>query len=153
MAPNTIELEKERAELQAAIDGLKASLIRKLKKEYKEKRILYNDPYEIDPYKAMKAELKPTYDRSKEVGFNPKFKPYPYQDNFPIIREVDFGENLVIKEWLVRSYEQVQREIDDDVEVILHLEDIETGKEKNTLYLSWPDALEVLHRRCFTYGK
>ena len=152
MAPNTIELEKERAQLQAEIDALQESIQRKLKKEYREKRKLYNDPFEIDPFKAMKADLKPKYDRSKNVEEEHKFKPYQYQTNFPIIREVDFGENLVIKEWVCKSYERVTREVDDDIDILLHLEDIETGKIKKTLYLNWEDAIEILHRRCFTYA-
>ena len=74
MAPKNSEVLAEynkcRAEMQQLLEAQerqKKKLERKLQKDYREKRKLYNDPYEVDPWSAMRADLKPHYDRGKEV--------------------------------------------------------------------------------------
>ncbi len=153
MAPKNSEVLAEynkcRAEMQQLLEAQerqKKKLERKLQKDYREKRKIYNDPYEVDPYTAMKADLKPKYDRSKVIeGQKPKSKgPYPYhQTNFTVIRELSVDGSVSLKEWMVRSYD-INGE-----RVLLNLEDVETGKDTCQLDLPWRAAIDVLHRRCF----
>ena len=153
MAPEDPELLAEWNKMQAELKELQEAqkrqnqkLERKLQKEYREKRKLYNDPYEVDPWAAMRADLKPRYDRGKEVeGVPHKSKgPYPYhQTTFAVIRELSVDEKVSLKEWMVRSYD-INGE-----RVLLNLEDTATGKDKCQLDLPWRAAIDILHRRCF----
>ena len=126
---------------------------RRLKKEFREKRKQFNDPYEVDQYKAMKAGLKQNFERGRDPDYvPPKKEPYPYHTNFAVIRELSLDKTLVMKEWLVRSY-NLFNPSSKDCHVILHLEELPFCENKMELEVTWDDAIEILHRRCFNVRK